>query len=297
MDYKKYIKNQKARFFILKMLSFIPDKIMLGWQYRIKTGRKIDWKEPKRFTEFLQLYKIKYRNKVAQRCVDKLEVRQYVESKGLAETLTGLLGVYKNAEDIDFNALPDKFIIKTTNGSGGENLLISRNKKEFDTHDAIKKLNGWLKLKTVNVGREWAYDGIKEPKIIIEELLEDSHNSEGEIDDYKILCFNGEPKVIIYDCDRFIGHKRNFYDTDWNLLDVSSDCPNKPQMIPAPTNLDKMISIAKILSEDFPFVRVDLYNIGGKIYFGELTFYPWSGYVNFLPDSFDFELGELCPRI
>ena len=296
MNYKKIIKNQKYRFKILQLLSFIPDKIMLQWQYKVKLGRKLDWENPKRFTEYLQLYKAKYRNPVMSKCVDKLAVRKYVEEKGCSGILNRLLGIYKDASDIDFSNLPTKFIIKTTNGGGGENVLICQNKEKLDKENVVEKLNSWLKLKTVNAGREWAYDGITEPKIIIEELLEDDRNPGNSIDDYKILCFNGEPKIVIYDCERYIGHKRNFYDTDWNQLNISSDCPNKDTKINPPQNLDKMLSIAKVLSKDFPFVRVDLYNIKGKIYFGELTFYPWSGYVQFTPDEFDIQLGNYFDR-
>ncbi len=292
MNYKKFIKSQRVRFLILKGLSFIPDKKMLQWQYRIKLGRKLNWKKPRRFTEFLQIYKAKYRNPIMFKCVDKFAVREYITDKGCSSILNNLLGVYEDARQINFENLPDKFIIKTTNGGGGENVLICKDKNKLNKEEIKVKLNGWLKLKTINAGREWAYNGITEPKIIIEELLEDDSNPGGSIDDYKILCFNGEPKIVIFDCDRYIGHKRNFYDPQWNLLNVSSDCPNKNVEIAPPQNLDKMLSIAKILSKDFPFVRVDFYNIKGKIYFGELTFYPWSGYVQFTPDDFDFKLGR-----
>ncbi|MDE5757878.1 MAG: carbonic anhydrase [Allobaculum sp.] len=257
----------------------------------MKLGRSLNWDKPTRFTEFLQLYKANYRNPNMHKCVDKLVVRDYIREKGCPEILNKLLGVYEDAKNIDFSQLPEKFIIKTTNGGGGENIIICRDKNQIDKEDIVYKVNGWLKLKTINAGREWAYDGISDPKIIIEELLEDERNPGGSIDDYKILCFNGEPKVVIYDCDRYTGHKRNFYDTEWKRLNVSSDCPNKNEEIEAPLNLDKMLSIARILSKDFPFVRVDLYNIKGKIYFGELTFYPWSGYVQFIPDEFDSQLG------
>lgn len=292
MNYKKFIKSQRVRFLILKGLSFIPDKTMLQWQYRIKLGRKLNWKKPRRFTEFLQIYKAKYRNPIMFKCVDKFAVREYITDKGCSSILNNLLGVYEDARQINFENLPDKFIIKTTNGGGGENVLICKDKNKLNKEEIKVKLNGWLKLKTINAGREWAYNGITEPKIIIEELLEDDSNPGGSIDDYKIVCFNGEPKIVIFDCDRYIGHKRNFYDPQWNLLNVSSDCPNKNVEIAPPQNLDKMLSIAKILSKDFPFVRVDFYNIKGKIYFGELTFYPWSGYVQFTPDDFDFKLGR-----
>ena len=291
-DYKKIFRSQKLRFAILSCLSFVPDKAMLKLQYKIKSGRNLNWNNPQRFTEYLQLYKAKYRNPEMFRCVDKLTVREYVKEKGQQDILNVILGVYADASEIDFSRLPQKFVIKTTNGGGGENVLICKDKKSLDQNKVIERVNGWLKLKTVNPGREWAYNGITEPKIIIEELLEDDSNPDGGIDDYKILCFNGEPKIVIFDCDRYIGHKRNFYDTGWNLLDVSSDCPNKVEPVAPPKNLDKMLSIAKVLSKDFPFVRVDLYNIKGKIYFGELTFYPWSGYVQFTPDSFDFQLGD-----
>lgn len=296
MNYKRIFRSQRLRFAILQLLSFVPDKNMLQWEYRLKLGRHLSWKKPKRFTEFLQIYKAKYRNPTMQRCVDKFTVRDYIKEKGCADILNKLLGVYDDARKIDFGNLPDKFIIKTTNGGGGENVLICRDKKKLDKDKTLKKLNGWLKLKTINAGREWAYDGITEPKIIIEELLEDDRNPGNAIDDYKIMCFKGEPKIVIYDCDRYIGHKRNFFDTKWNLLNVSSDCPNKEGEIEIPENLDRMLSIAHLLSKDFPFVRVDLYNIKGRIYFGELTFYPWSGYVQFNPDEFDIQLGTFFDK-
>lgn len=296
MNYKKIFKSQKFRFAVLRFFSFVSDKTMLKWQYKLKLNRCLNWQNPTRFTELLQIYKARYRNPIMQKCVDKLAVREYVKEKGCSDILNELLGVFDDAKQIDFTKLPNKFIIKTTNGSGGENILICRDKSRLKKEDFIDKVNGWLKLKTINAGREWAYDGIKEPKIIIEELLEDDSNLDGGIDDYKILCFNGEPKIVIFDCDRYIGHKRNFYDTEWNLLDVSSDCPNKQEAIAPPQNLAKMLSIAKVLSSDFPFVRVDLYNIKGMIYFGELTFYPWSGYVQFTPDAFDCQLGSYIDK-
>lgn len=292
VDYKKIFRSQKLRFLILSCLSFLPDKTMLKLQYKIKTGRSLNWKNPKRFTEFLQIYKAKYRNPDMFRCVDKLAVREYIKEKGQQNILNRLLGVYRDANEIDFLNLPPKFIVKTTNGGGGENVLICKDKTILDLNEVVEKVNSWLRLKTIIPGREWAYNGVTEPKIIVEELLEDDSNPDGGINDYKILCFNGDPRIVIFDCDRYIGHKRNFYDTDWNLLNVSSDCPNKNGPIDPPKNFDQMLSIAKVLSKDFPFVRVDLYNIKGKIYFGELTFYPWSGYVQFTPDSFDLQLGS-----
>ena len=142
-----------------------------------------------------------------------------------------------------------------------------------------------------SAGREWAYGGSSK-KIIVEELLEDNSNKDKGISDYKFLCFNGKPVYVVYDKDRFSDHKRNFYDVNWNYVKVDSDCPCFEDSVKKPENYEKMVEIASVLSRDFPAVRVDLYNIEGKIYFGELTFYPWSGYVQYTPDSFDFELGK-----
>lgn len=293
INYIKLIKSQSVRYAILKALNFIPDRLMLKLQYYIKLGRFPDLSHPVRFTEWLQVYKLRYRNAKMQQCVDKFAVREYVLSKGLGHILVKLYGVYNSADLIDFSKMPRKFVIKTTNGGGGQNVIICKDKDDLDIKSIIPNLNNWLRLKTFNAGKEWAYDGIQEPKIIVEQFLENKNNPEAGIEDYKILCFGGIPQIVIVDSDRYIGHKRNFYDINWNRLNISSDCPpdNDTEQI-KPANYDKMIEIASILSKDFPFVRVDLYNVDGLIYFGELTFYPWSGYVQFTPDDFDKELGS-----
>ena len=291
MDYKKIIKNQNTRFKILKFFNFIPDKTMLKIQYRIKTGRKLNLKNPTRYTEKIQWYKLNYRNPLIKQCVDKYDVREYVKSKGLAKILNELYAVYDNVEDINIDEFPEKFVIKTTNSSGTN--IFCKNKKNTSIEEIKEKVKKFLSLNNIKAGREWAYSGIK-PKIIVEKFLESKPIDviDRGIADYKFLCFNGKPEFIVYDIDRFIGHKRNFYDTNWKYLDVSSDCPKFGDVVEKPEKLDEMLEIAKILSEDFPAVRVDLYCIENKIYFGELTFYPWSGYVNFNPDEFDFTLGK-----
>lgn len=291
MDYKKIIKNPSARYSILRALNWIPDSIMLRLQYKIKQGNWPNLKNPKRFTEWLQWYKMNYHNPLMQQCVDKYEVRKYVESKGLGDILIPLIGIYNSVNEITIDSLPKKFVMKTTDGGGGLNVILCKDKDTFNFEDAFIKLTKWLNEKSTTSGREWAYDGIIKPRIIIETLLEDSENPNGVID-YKTLCYNGEPKFIIFDIDRYIDHKRNFYTTNWDFIPVSSDHNYAGDKFPKPKNLERMFSICEHLSKDFPFVRVDLYNINGKIYFGELTFYPWSGYVKFYPDSFDYELGS-----
>jgi len=293
MNYKKIFRSQKVRFLILKMLSFIPDSIMLKLQYRIKMGRKLDLRNPERFTEKIQCYKIKYRNPLIGQCVDKYEVRKFVESKGLGSTLNKLYQVCSNPEEIDFNVLPERFVIKSTDGGGGENILICKDKSAIDVNETISVLSKWKNKKNINAGREWAYTCIKESRYIVEEYLENDSNPEAGISDYKFFCFNGKPYCVVYDIDRYIGHKRNFYDTKWNNLHVTSDCPGfEDDGNEKPTGLDEMLKVAEFLSADFPFVRVDLYYISGQVYFGEMTFYPWSGYVKFIPEGFDSELGR-----
>ena len=294
MDYKKILRSQKVRFLILKFLSFVPDSIMLKLQYRIKMGFKLNLANPQRFTEKLQWYKIHYRNKLMGICVDKYEVRKYVESKGLDNTLNKLYCVCSDPDEIDFAALPDRFVIKTTDGGGGENIFICRDKSSLDVPQLKKTLLSWKDKKNVNPGREWAYTLIKQSRYIVEEYLENEVNPEAGISDYKFFCFNGNPHCIAYDIDRYIGHKRNFYDIEWNNLHVSTDCDTfDDNLVPRPDGLEDMCKVAEILSKDFPFVRVDLYYIKGKVYFGELTFYPWSGYVKFSPEEFDYQLGAL----
>lgn len=274
------------------MLSWVPDSIMIPLQYRIKLGRVCNLKNPKRWTEKLQLYKMYYRNPLLCKCVDKYEVRSFVEDKGLKDYLVKLYGVWDTVENIDFSRLPNSFVLKTTDGSGGENVILVKNKQQLNMTELRNNVFSWQTVRYPNAGREWAYTGIKKSRIIAEELLINKNNSEAGIEDFKILCYNGIPKYVIVDKDRYLDHKRNFYTTSWERVNVTTDHEQFEEDYPKPENLDKMLQIAQILSEDFPFVRVDLYNVDGKIYFGELTFYPWTGYVQFTPDEFDFELGS-----
>ena len=224
MNYKRIIKSQKLRFTILKFLSWIPDKMMIKLQYRIKLGRKLDLNNPKRFTEKIQWYKLNYRNPIMNKCVDKYEVRNYIKSKGLEYILNELYSVYNYPNEIDFSKLPDKFVIKTTSGSGGQNVYICQNKENLDTNALIKKLNYWLRLNPKkSFGREWAYENTKN-KIIIEKYLEGNDERLSGINDYKFFCFNGKTKYIVFDGDRYIKHKRNIYDESWNYLNIESDC-------------------------------------------------------------------------
>ena len=291
-EYKNLIKSADTRRFILDALSILPDCLMLPLQYRIKLGRRLNLKSPKRFTEKIQWYKMNYRNPIMHQCVDKYKVREFVKDRGLEEILVPLIGKYDSIDQIEWEKLPDQFVIKTTHGGGGLNVVICDNKSLLDKEELNKKLRcSPVPVKPNTMGREWAYYSLK-PGIVVEKLLINSANPAAGINDYKIFCYDGHAEYIIVDVDRYIGHKRNFYDREWNNLYVTSDCPASDFEIEKPDNLEQMLAIAEKLSVGFPFVRVDLYNVDGCIFFGELTFYPWSGYVQFIPDKWDYIFGK-----
>ena len=294
MNYKKIIRSQKLRFKILRALAWIPDSIMLRLQYRIKMGFWPNFKQPKRYTEKLQLYKMKYRNPIMAQCVDKFEVRKYVESKGLGHILNELYGVYDSVDDINFNSLPNKFVVKSTTGGGGFNVIVVKDKKQCNFEDIKRKIATWDKHKrgSINAGREWAYKNMRGTRIIIEKFLEDPTC---DLVDYKFFCFNGEPTFLYIITDRKPGEYAylGIYNINFEKLSVyRCDERNSLHIVKKPQNYEKMVCIARKLAEDFPHVRVDLYNIGGTIFFGELTFYDGSGYFHYDPDSFDLTVGS-----
>lgn len=295
MVYKNKIVSRQFRVKLLTYLTWIPDRIMLQMQYRVKTGRKLNLKNPTRFTEKLQIYKMKYRNQEMLRCTDKYEVRRYVEEKGLGEYLIPIIGLYEKVENINFSSLPQKFVAKTTDGGGGNQVFICRDKDQISYTQFINVLQKWMCSRKVkkHPGREWAYENNYPRRIIIEELIGLSEHN--DLIDYKFFCFNGKVKYIYGISDRKMSKtvQLGIYDADFNKLDVSRN-DERPQFeaLQKPLNFDKMKFIAENLSKDFPHVRVDLYNTNGRIYFGELTFYDGSGYMTYKPDSFDEILGK-----
>lgn len=289
MHIKDYM-SKKTRRRIYKILDILPDKLVVQLQYYASLGRFPNLKNPQRFTEKLQWYKLNYRTPLMTQCADKYKIRFYLRDKGYEDFVPKLYQVCDTFEEIDFDKLPDAFAIKCNNGCG-TNIFV-KNKAEMDIEKLAAEASTWNKVNTISVGREWVYQNI-EPKIVVEELLV-SHDGtqKNDLNDYKILCFNGVPKVLWVDVDRHVDHRRNFFDLEWNDLGVVSDCPNSNQPIPKPYGIEKMLEIARDIAQDFPFVRVDFYSVNQKVYIGELTFYPWSGCVQYNPDSFDFELGS-----
>ena len=282
-------------FLIAKSLFWVPDMMMLKLQYRIKMGRSLNTKNPQRYTEKLQLYKAHYHNPEMLECVDKYTVREFVKRRlGTDRYLNTLFQVADTADGIDFDSLPNKFVLKTTDGGDGANVLVCTDKSELDIDETIRKVNSWRNKKYYIVSREWAYKGAKQSRVIAEAYLEDDANADGSIDDYKFLCFDGKFRYLWVDKDRFSHHKRGFWDENLQFLQgVYSDWPTfDGNGIDLPENIQEMIELSEKLAAGFPFARIDWYNIKGKITFGEVTFYPWSGYVQYTPDSFDYELGK-----
>ena len=271
------------------MFKSLPDDTYLKLLYRGFLGEKLNLNNPKTFNEKLQWLKLYNRNPFYTGLVDKYEVRSYIGKKMGEEYLIPLLGVYNTFEEIDFDKLPNKFVLKCTHDSGG--LVICRNKNKLDLKKTKKKINKCLKKNFYYSGREWPYKNIR-PRIICEKYMVDE--SDLELKDYKFMCFNGDVKCSFVCLNRNSqsGLNVDFYDMDWNLMPFERHYPSSGKKISKPKNFNKMVSFAKILSRDFPFLRVDFYEVNGRLYFGELTFYPGSGFEEFSPKMYDEMLGS-----
>ena len=287
----KGIRNPKKILLYLlerRISRLIWDSLYLKIKYKLVTGKKLNLKNPKSFNEKIQWLKLHDRKTEYTQLVDKYEVRQYIARTIGEDYLIPLLGVFENFEEIDFNALPDQFVLKPNHTSG--NVYICEDKSKLDYAELKEKMTMWLKRRYYWSHREWPYKNIK-PRIICEKYMADESGI--ELKDYKIFCFNGEPKLIQVDFDRHKNHKRNLYTLDWQYLNARIKCPNDPSVIiPKPERLSDMLCLAIKLSKNIPHVRVDLYSVLTKIYFGELTFYHGSGYEKFDPDSLEMKMGN-----
>lgn len=294
MDYKKIIKSRAVRIRIMQALSFVPDKTMLGIQYCIKMGRKLNLKDPKRYTEKLQWYKLYYRDPLMAQCVDKYEVRKYVESCGLGNILNECYGVYETPDEIDFERLPDQFVLKDTLGGGGNGVIICSDKSTLDIPRAVKTMRNWVKpVPGKHPGREWVYDQGKN-RIIIEKYIP-SDPDKGGLIDYKFFCFNGKIAYVYGIADRRVGQKAGLgiFTPEFELLPYTR-LDEKPleRTLKKPDNYEQLKQVAEKLAAPFPHARIDLYDQSGQILFGEITFFDGSGYMKFGPDEFDFMMGN-----
>ena len=264
----------------------ISDRAFIRWQYQRETGRTLDLAHPATFNEKLQWLKLNCRNDIYRRCADKYEVREYVTEVLGAHLLNELYAVYDRPGEIDLNHLPDACVLKLTHGSG-QNVIIT-DKSKVDPRELRWLLRYYFGANHYFVGREWAYRNIT-PRIVCEKYLDDGGASPK---DYKIFCFDGEPRIIQVDFDRFSDHKRNLYDLDWRLLPCEYLYRIKAEEVRRPEDLDTMLEYARRLAHGFPFVRVDLYCLAHRIVFGEMAFYPEKGTGEFRPESYDLLLGS-----
>ncbi len=271
-----------------KYFSGISDQKYLSIIYRILLNEKLDLKEPKSYTEKLQWLKIYDHKKIYNIMVDKYEVRKYIKDTIGEKYLIPLINVYDSAKYINWDELPNKFVLKATHTSG--NVIICRNKETLDKDKTIKELDKWLKRDYYSYFREWPYKDLR-PRIVCEEFLAEI----GDVPiDYKIMCFSGEPEIIQVHRGRFKNHTIEYYDKKWNKIDIYSEGYEKCDYISEkPKELDKLLDIARKLSANLPQSRIDLYLVNGKVYFSEITFFDGAGFDKFYPEEFNTYLGNL----
>lgn len=272
----------------IKKFKFIPIKPYLEAYYEYYVGKKLDLDNPVEFNQKIQWYKAYYRVPLLTQLVDKYSVRSYVKEKIGEQYLNEVINIYDNASKVDFTALPNQFVIKGVHGCHF-NLIVS-DKTNLNISKSKFLLHKWMsKNQYYRGGREWAYKDVK-PRLMAEKYL--SEMDKDVINDYKFFCFNGQPKFVEVDIDRGNQDYMCFYDLNWSKLPFTKGNKTYEGDIEKPDDFDKMIDIAIKLADNLPFVRVDLYNINGKIIFGEMTFYPADGRSEFSPDKYNKIIGD-----
>ena len=271
------------------LLFWMPDKIYIKIKYKIRTKKKLDIIEPKTYNEKIQWLKLYDRQPEYTRMVDKYEAKIIAEELIGKEYIIPTIGVWDNFNDIDFDKLPDKFVLKCTHDSGG--LVICTDKNNFDIKQAKRKIEKCLKRNYFWAGREWPYKNVK-PRIIAEKYMEDSETH--ELRDYKFFTFNGIPRALFIATDRCSEKetKFDFFDMEFNHLNFTNGHPNADTLPQKPTKFDLMKELAAKLSMKLPHLRVDFYEVDGHVYFGEFTFSHWSGFTTFNPDKWDKIFGD-----
>lgn len=273
-----------------RMAPILPDELYLKVRFRHRVGYWPNFKTPKTYNEKLQWLKLNNRRPEYTNMVDKIESKKYVASIIGKEYIIPTLGIWNDVEEIEWEKLPNQFVIKVTSDSGG--IVVCKDKATLDIEKTKKKLkHGWGK-NYYQYNKEYPYKDLK-PRIIAEQYMEDE--SGYELKDYKIFCFDGEPRCLFVATDRQTKGeetKFDFFDLDWNHLPFTNGHPNSKKAISKPENFEVMIDIARKLSQGMIHVRVDLYNVNGKIFFGELTFFHWSGMTRFVPNEWDYKLGN-----
>lgn len=266
-----------------------PDKCYLKLRYRLTMGRKLDLDNPVTFTEKLQWLKLYNRRPEYTVMVDKVKAKEYVADKIGVEYIIPTLGVWNDPDEIDFDALPKQFVLKCNHNSGC--LCVCRDKSRLDIPKVKEALHKGLRQNYFLKGREWPYKDVPR-KILAEKFMVDE--SDTELKDYKVFCFDGEPEIIEVDYGRFTEHKRNLYGKNWDFIHIQFEyLSDEKHLIARPEKLAEMLDLARKLSKGIPHVRADFYSIGNRLYWGELTFFPECGYGHFNPQEWDERLGKL----
>ena len=267
----------------------LSDEEYIKRMFKARIGYELDLEHPVTFNEKLQWLKLHDHNPKYVAMVDKYEVKKYVASVIGEEYVIPTLGVWDRFDEIDFSILPNQFVLKCTHDSGG--LVIATDKKKLNIRKTRKKIEKSLRRNYYYFGREWPYRDVK-PRIIAEKYMEDKDI--GELRDYKFFCFNGTVKCYKIDYDRFLCHRANYYTPDGTIMKLGEVVcpPDFDRNISQPNALSKMIAFATQLSCGIPFLRCDFYYVDGKIYFGELTFYPNGGFGKFCFNNNDCLLGS-----
>lgn len=288
----KFIRKQLLRIVTRCYFLFGDTPFHLKVLYYLRMGKILDLKNPKTLNEKMQWLKLYDRKPEYTYMVDKITAKDYAAKILGKEYIVPLLGVWDKPEDIDFNSLPDKFVLKTNHSGGNTGVVICKDKSRLNITGTIKKMKKSLKSDIYKSLGEWVYKDVKK-KVFAEQLLE---SSTGEIEDYKFYCFDGYVDAVLVCVDRQVGDpKFYFFDEKWQLKRYNKRGKEAPAdfTLPKPMNLEKMFEIAKQLSKGIPHLRVDLYNVDGKIYFGETTFFTASGFdANRLPEA-DLYFGDL----
>ena len=286
--YKKIIRNKNLRLSIMKLLRFVPDSIMLKIEFWIKLHKRLDLEAPQTFNEKLQWLKLHDRRDVHTTMVDKIAVKEYLRPIIGAQYIIKTLGVWESFDAIDFNSLPQRFVLKCNHDSGS--VVVCRDKDALDMAKARSVLTGRLNHNAYYFGREWPYKNVK-PKIFAEEYIEDAVYECLPV--YKILCFNGEPKIIqTIQNDKQPNESVDYFDCEWNRLNIRQDYPNSIVPFAKPGKLEDMLKMARLLSREESFIRVDFYVVNNQIYFSEFTFFTDSGFGEFYPEEWDRTLGK-----
>ena len=282
--------------FMARYCTWLPEDIFLRCRYRLLMHKKLHLDNPVTFTEKIQWLKLYNRKPLYTKMVDKYEVKEYVAQRIGEQYVIPTLGVWNKFDDIDFSQLPDQFVLKSTNGGGGTGVVICKDKSKLDKETAKQLLDTSMNVSADMLQGEWVYKGIK-PRIIAEKFMAPVKNpAPADLPDYKFFCFNGEPKYCQVIRDRRSKETIDFYDMEWKhqeFVGLNPNISNGIAPVECPKHFDEMKDICRKLVENIPFVRVDLYVIDNKEYFGELTFYPNSGFGKFTPEEWNDKLGDL----